>query len=113
MIHLAEKLINSIAHKDAISALSGMVKMEAILSHVVLLATSGDIVKMTGAISAIVSCCKCSTEQVDHFWISYIISHHIARYWLKQRKSLNLKSLAELNAGVPHVHDAPMGRNGV
>lgn len=52
------RLINSIAHKDAISALSGMVKMEAILSHVILLAT-------------------------------------------------------ELNAGVPHVHDAPMGRNGV
>lgn len=41
VVHLAdEKLINSIAHKDAISALSGMVKMEAILSHVVLLATS-------------------------------------------------------------------------
>ena len=38
MVHLTRN--SYIAHKDAISALSGMVKMEAILSHVVLLATS-------------------------------------------------------------------------
>ena len=65
VVHLAEKLINSVAHKDAISALSGMMKMEAILSHVVLLATSNRHRHKTQTLK-FGTCC---TERADNFII--------------------------------------------
>ena len=65
VVHLAEKLINSVAHKDAISALSGMMKMEAILSHVVLLATSNRHRHKTQTLKFGTFC----TERADNFMI--------------------------------------------
>jgi len=82
MVHLAdEKLINSIAHKDAISALSGMVKMEAILSHVILLATSIRRHRQNETHGCqTLKFGTCNTVAPNTWIILYIISHHIARY---------------------------------